>query len=103
VRAGRRSCNIPRVQANTVSQGPGGTRRYTQNRGGKTTLLAESGFSPKMLETIMIFGIPIVGVICTFAYMTIRSVAEIALKRDMVARGMTPEEMRNVLRMGRKV
>lgn len=65
--------------------------------------LAESDLSPRMVETIGIFGIPIIAIICTFAWLTIRSVAEIALKRDMVARGMSVEEMREVLRIGKRV
>ena len=65
--------------------------------------LAESFMSPRMLESIGVFGIPIVAIICTFAWLTIRSLAEISLKRDMVARGMSVEEMREVLRLGKRI
>jgi hypothetical protein len=46
---------------------------------------------------VMIFGIPIVGIICHFAYETVKAWAEIGLKRDMVARGYTAQEIIEVL------
>jgi len=65
-------------------------------------MLAESSLTPRMAETILIFGIPAIAILCTFIWLIIRSLAEIALKRDMVARGMSVEEMREVLRLGKR-
>jgi hypothetical protein len=46
---------------------------------------------------VMIFSIPIVGIICHFLYESVKAWAEIGLKRDMVARGYTAQEVVEVL------
>ena len=50
-----------------------------------------------LAAVIMIFSIPIVGIISHYAFETIKAWAEINLKRDMVNRGYTAHEIVEVL------
>jgi len=50
-----------------------------------------------LVAVIGIFGIPIVAVICHYAYETVRAWAAAGLKREMVARGYTAQEIVEVI------
>jgi hypothetical protein len=50
-----------------------------------------------VVALVMIFGIPVVGIIGHYAYETMKTWMEIGLKRDMVARGYTAQEIIEVL------
>jgi len=59
-----------------------------------------AGISGQLIGLVAVFGIfsiPIVGVICHFAYETMRTWMSIGLKRDMVARGYTAQEIVEVI------
>lgn len=50
-----------------------------------------------LVAVVMLFGIPIVGVVGHYGYEAFRAWLEIGLKRDMVARGYTAQEIVEVL------
>ena len=50
-----------------------------------------------VVALVMIFGIPIVGIIAHYAYESLKAWMEVGLKRDMVARGYTAQEIVEVL------
>jgi hypothetical protein len=51
-----------------------------------------------MLETILIFGIPIVAIVCLFTCWIVKTLSDNALKRRMVDQGMTAEEIIQVIK-----
>jgi len=53
-----------------------------------------------LVAVIGIFGIPILGIICHFARETIKDWLAVGLKRDMVARGYTAQEIIEVVAAG---
>jgi hypothetical protein len=50
-----------------------------------------------VVALVMVFGLPIVAIVCHYAYEALKAWAEIGLKRDMVARGYTAQEIVEVL------
>lgn len=50
-----------------------------------------------LVAVVMLFGIPIVGVVSHYGYEAFKAWLDIALKRDMVARGYTAQEIVEVL------
>ncbi len=50
-----------------------------------------------LVSVVMLFGIPIVGVVGHYGYAAFKTWLEIGLKRDMVARGYTAQEIVEVL------
>lgn len=50
-----------------------------------------------LIAVVMLFGIPIVGVVGHYGYEAFKVWLEIGLKRDMVARGYTAQEIVEVL------
>jgi hypothetical protein len=50
-----------------------------------------------LVAVIGVFGIPIIVIICHFAHATIKALLAIGLKRDMVARGYTAQEIVEVI------
>jgi hypothetical protein len=50
-----------------------------------------------MVAIVCVFGIPIIGMICHYGHLAFKSWQEIALKRDMVARGYTAQEIIGVV------
>jgi len=61
-------------------------------------VLAEFPLSQPMLETILIFGIPIVAIVCLFTCWIVKTLSDNALKRRMVDQGMTAEEIIQVIK-----
>jgi hypothetical protein len=57
----------------------------------------EPGMLIGLVSVVLLFGIPLVAVICHYSYEGWKAWLEIGLKRDMVARGYTAEEIRAVL------
>ncbi len=60
-------------------------------------MLASSGFNEKMLETFMIYAIPIIAIVGAFAWLIVRTTSTNGLKRPMIDRGMSPDEIEQVL------
>jgi hypothetical protein len=54
-----------------------------------------------VVSVVMLFGIPIVALICSYGYEAWKTWLEISLKRDMVARGYTAQEILEVLGGGK--
>lgn len=50
-----------------------------------------------LVAVVMLFGIPMVAVVSHYAYEALKAWLEIGLKRDMVARGYTAQEIIEVL------
>lgn len=49
------------------------------------------------IETILIFGLPIISVACVFTWLIAKTTSDDALKRSMVERGMSPDEIEQVM------
>jgi hypothetical protein len=65
-------------------------------------MLAEIVWNQDLVETIMIFAIPIIGVIGVFSWLTLSTLSQNALKRDMVQQGMSADEINQILHSKRK-
>ncbi len=50
-----------------------------------------------LVAVVMLFGIPIIGVVSHYGYEAFKAWLDIGLKRDMVARGYTAQEIVEVL------
>jgi len=53
-----------------------------------------------LVAVIGIFSIPILGIVCHFAHETLKDWLAVGLKRDMVARGYTAQEIIEVIAAG---
>jgi hypothetical protein len=50
-----------------------------------------------LIAIVGVFGVPIIAIICHYVHASLKSWQEIALKRDMVARGYTAAEIMGVI------
>jgi len=60
-------------------------------------MLAAFPLNTQQFEMFLIYGIPIVAIICVFGWLTAKTLSENALKRRMLDRGMSADEIRDVL------
>jgi hypothetical protein len=51
-----------------------------------------------IISVLCVFGVPIIWMICHYAHLSLKSWHETALKRDMIARGYTAQEIIEILR-----
>jgi hypothetical protein len=50
-----------------------------------------------LVAVVMVFSIPIIGIISHYAYEIVKAWLEVGLKRDMIARGFTAPEIIEIL------
>lgn len=63
-------------------------------------MIGELNWTPEMAGTVLGCAIPIVGLIGLFWYLTVKTTSENNLKREMVERGMSADEIDRVLMAG---
>jgi len=60
-------------------------------------MLAALSLNTQQLEMLLIYGIPLVSIVCLFGWLIAKTLSENALKRRMLDQGMSVEEIRDVL------
>gem|GEM_PF-2029754 len=64
--------------------------------------ILEALFNPRNFPILMVFSVPIVAVIATFWHLSIRVRSNNDLKRSMLDRGMSSQEIEQVMNAGEK-